>query len=103
MSEPQLDWQQVVLNGGPACFALLDDEKGWYCGRAQRWEGHDYDHKYVSLQELTANLRAEGVKQAIEIISRLPIDNGVPNFTRATAFKSECIRALQTPKEQGQQ
>ena len=40
MAEPKLDWQQVVMNGGPACFALLDDEAGWYCGRAQRWEGH---------------------------------------------------------------
>lgn len=55
--EPQLDWQQVVLNGGPACFAMLEDENGWYCGRAQRWEGHDGEHKFVSLQDLTATIR----------------------------------------------
>ncbi len=48
----QMDWQQVVLNGGPPCFALLDDEEGWYCGRAQRWVGHDGEHKFISLQDL---------------------------------------------------
>lgn len=49
---PYMDWQQVVLNGGPPCFAVLDAEENWYCGRAQRWDGHDYDHKYVSLSDL---------------------------------------------------
>ena len=32
-----MDWQQVVLNGGPPCFHLED---GRFCGRAQRWDGH---------------------------------------------------------------
>lgn len=94
MAEPKLDWQQVVMNGGPACFALLDDEAGWYCGRAQRWEGHDCEHKYVSLEDLTASLRVGGLKRAVEIVSGLPIDNSIPNFTRASAFKKDAILAL---------
>lgn len=52
MSETQMDWQQVVLNGGPPCFARLEDEEGYYCGRAERWEGHDGEHKFVSLDDL---------------------------------------------------
>ena len=50
-NEPQMDWTQAALNGGPPCFALLDDE-GWYCGRAQRWEGHDGEHPFVSLEQM---------------------------------------------------
>jgi hypothetical protein len=45
----QMDWQQVVLNGGPPCFHLED---GRFCGRAQRWEGHDEMHKFISLADL---------------------------------------------------
>jgi hypothetical protein len=48
---PQMDWQQVVMNGGPPCFATLDDDAGRFCGRAQRWDGHDYEHKFVSLED----------------------------------------------------
>jgi len=48
---PQMDWGQVVLNGGPPCFAVLNDERPWFCGRADRWAGHDGDHKFVSLQD----------------------------------------------------
>jgi len=94
MGEPRLDWQQVVLNGGPACFALLDEERGWYCGRAETWGGHDYDHKYVSLETMTASLRLEGLKRAAEIVSKIPIDNHVQNFTRASAFKEAAITAI---------
>lgn len=42
-----MDWQQVVLNGGPPCFHLCED--GYFCGRAKAWEGHDSIHKFVSL------------------------------------------------------
>ena len=56
--ETHMDWQQVVLSGGPPCFAILDDEDGWYCGRAQRWEGHDGEHEFVSLQDLLAQCEA---------------------------------------------
>ncbi len=48
---PRMDWRQVVLNGGPPCFAILDDEGGWFCGRAKRWEGHDGEHKFVWLAD----------------------------------------------------
>ena len=64
---PQMDWQQVVLNGGPPCFAQLEDEAGWYCGRAQRWEGHDGDHKFVSLANLLATVRREVWQEAIRV------------------------------------
>lgn len=45
-----MDWQQVVFNGGPPCFHLED---GRFCGRAERWAGHDGNpHKFVSLRDL---------------------------------------------------
>lgn len=55
--QPKMDWEQVALNGGPPCFALLSDEDGWYCGRAERWDGHDGEHNYVSLEQLLASQR----------------------------------------------
>ena len=50
-NRPQMDWQQVVLNGGPPCFFV---EGGHYCGRAERWPGHGNQafHNYVSLDDL---------------------------------------------------
>ena len=48
----QMDWEQVVLNGGPPCFHVCND--GRFCGRAWRWEGHDEIHKFVSLPEMLA-------------------------------------------------
>lgn len=47
-----MDWMQVVLNGGPPCFHIQKD--GRFCGRAERWAGHiDGDpHKFVPLHEL---------------------------------------------------
>ncbi len=46
----KMDWQQVVLNGGPPCFHISED--GRFCGRAQRWEGHSDDHEFVSLADM---------------------------------------------------
>jgi hypothetical protein len=46
----QMDWAQVALNGGPPCFHVGDD--GRFCGRAQRWDGHDDLHRFVSLADL---------------------------------------------------
>jgi hypothetical protein len=46
-----IDWQQVVLNGGPPCFHVED---GRFCLRAERWEGHDLLHRFVSLRSLLA-------------------------------------------------
>lgn len=48
----EMDWQQVVLNGGPPCFHLCED--GHFCGRAQRWAGHEDLHAFVSLADLLA-------------------------------------------------
>ncbi len=52
-----MDWQQVVLNGGPPCFYLQDD--GRFCGRAERWDGHFSHgidsptiHTFVSISSL---------------------------------------------------
>lgn len=54
-----MDWQQVVLNGGPPCFAIVDGDAS-FCGRAQRWEGHDCHHKFVSLKDLLSNPEQKG-------------------------------------------
>jgi hypothetical protein len=43
----------------------------------------------------TEGLTAEAAWQkAIDIVSALPVDNAVPNFTRAAAFKAEAVAAL---------
>lgn len=49
-----VDWQQVVLNGGPPCFCLED---GKFCLRAQRWDGHFYKgfHEFVPLAAMIAS------------------------------------------------
>ncbi len=46
-----MDWGQVVLNGGPPCF-FIENRK--FCGRAERWAGHGTEtfHSYVSLRAL---------------------------------------------------
>lgn len=41
-----MDWQQVVFNGGPPCFHL---EGINFCGRAQSWAGHPLVHRFISL------------------------------------------------------
>lgn len=46
-----MDWQQVVLNGGPPCFHL-DPADDLFCGRARRWHGHGAIHNFVSLADL---------------------------------------------------
>lgn len=46
-----IDWQQVVLNGGPPCFFI---ENGRFCLAAKRWAGHGSYHQYVSLADLIA-------------------------------------------------
>lgn len=44
-----IDWQQVVLNGGPPC-SFIEGER--FRLRAQRWAGHEILHGYVSLADL---------------------------------------------------
>lgn len=55
-----MDWQQVVLNGGPPCFHLCDD--GRFCGRAAAWDGHEDIHDFVSLHSLLTATFAAGAK-----------------------------------------
>lgn len=42
------DWEQVRQNGGPPCFHIAG---GRFCLRAQRWDGHDDDHRFTTLAE----------------------------------------------------
>jgi hypothetical protein len=54
------DWMQVALNCayGPPCFHFEPD-RGRFCLRAKSWAGHDGDpHKYVSLADLLATVKA---------------------------------------------
>lgn len=59
-----MDWQQVVLNGGPPCFHL---EPGSikFCGRAERWQGHGVKdfHEFVSLRELIEQVERSPVRR----------------------------------------
>jgi hypothetical protein len=73
------DWQQVVLNGGPPCFCLLD---GRFCLRAERWDGHrDGDwpyHKFVSLADVLSLLEAyPGGAETWQPIETAPKDEEV--------------------------
>lgn len=54
-----MDWQQVILNGGPPCFHICED--GRFCLRAKRWFGHKYDaeHDFVSMNELLTQLQSD--------------------------------------------
>lgn len=55
-----VDWQQVVLNGGPPCFAVEHGPR--FCLRAERWMGHKQGfvgtHSFISLETLLATLLA---------------------------------------------
>jgi hypothetical protein len=55
----QMDWQQVVLNGGPPCFYLCNDQH--FCGRAEKWGGHGEPgfHDFVSLADLIHAARTD--------------------------------------------
>ncbi|MDB5490463.1 MAG: hypothetical protein JWO78_312 [Micavibrio sp.] len=50
-----VDWGQVIANGGPPCFHLDGDK---LCFRAKRWPGHDGGsmHQFVSLHEFIEEL-----------------------------------------------
>ena len=88
-SVPQMDWQQVALNGGPPCFALDHERPDRYCGRAQRWQGHDYDHKFVSLEHLLSETRARALQEAVRIVDTAGKEWG----DRAHARKSKAYSA----------
>lgn len=43
-----IDWIQIILNqSAPCCFI----EDGRFCGRAERWAGHEHFHKFISLND----------------------------------------------------
>lgn len=48
------DWSQVIANGGPPCFHLM--QEGDLCLRAERWPGHPIDHSFVSIQTFAARM-----------------------------------------------
>jgi hypothetical protein len=62
--KPTMDWQQVALNGGPPCFYV---EGSKYCGRAERWAGHDGEHKFISLEDMVQQAIADEQKRCWEI------------------------------------
>jgi len=67
-----MDWQQVVLNGGPPCFHLEED--GSFCGRAERWQGHrvkDF-HVFKSLANLIESQQKEvyEFRLSVDILSK---------------------------------
>jgi hypothetical protein len=64
MSAKRADWGQVVMNGGPPCFAVLD---GKFCLRAQRWAGHPEDHAFVSLESLLGLLQQQHQDMAMNL------------------------------------
>ena len=64
-----VDWGQVVRNGGPPCFHVEKD--GRFCLRAARWEGHKpalqgLGHAFVSLADLLDQARGTTCKEAPE-------------------------------------
>ena len=52
-----IDWGQVLRNGGPPCFHI---DSGRFCLRAKRWNGHDVIHPYTTLHD--ASDKARGAK-----------------------------------------
>lgn len=54
-----MDWQQVVLHGGPPCFHR-NPADAKFCGRAQWWEGHKAPgfHEFVSLRDLIESVKS---------------------------------------------
>src|SRR5688500_16782533 len=72
--KPQMDWGQVVLNGGPPCFFV---EGPQYCGRAESWPGHGNPafHDFVPLEYVTEKPLC-AVHQSIENKGALELEVG---------------------------
>lgn len=88
-----MDWQQVVLNGGPPCFH--SDGKYFFCGRALRWEGHPKHHKFVSLADLIRELQkplAELLGPTIEFLEKYQIDRTSVGSASWILFEQELTR-----------
>ncbi len=81
---PQMDWQQVVLNGGPPCFHV---EWPQFCGRAERWPGHGNPafHAYVSLDDYLRQREQEARTEGW-----LPIETAPRDGTKVLFYTPEC-------------
>jgi hypothetical protein len=101
-NEATMDWQQVVLNGGPPCFHV---EGPQYCGRAERWAGHGNPagHNFVSLSALLTNTRASqwqdererlvaACEAALEYLSET-MDEMNPDYTLVAQLESAIKQA----------
>jgi hypothetical protein len=98
----QMDWQQVVLNGGPPCFAV-DEYVDRFCGRAERWH-QDGTHKFVSLADLLSSavaLAKAGMREAAaQVFDKYELMwNGMksgdaPHAARDARMAAKTIRAL---------
>lgn len=67
-----VDWQQVVQNGGPPCFHVEDGVR--FCLRSARWEGHGLSapgHPYVSLERLLATCAHESLVEIDRLSEKL--------------------------------
>ena len=53
-----------------------------------------YDRVVTALTTARKEAREEAFRDAVDLLSREPIDNSVQNFTRASAFKAKAIEAL---------
>lgn len=84
LAAEHMDWMQVVLNGGPPCFHIED---GRFCGRAERWAGHDNDlhrdHPFVSLADLLRHF-----------VSLADLLNGIDRETADPAVKRRIQSAI---------
>lgn len=67
----KMDWQQVSLNEGPPCFAVLGDQDTYYCGRAERWAGHGTHHDFISLERLLSETRVGAIDECVSEVNRL--------------------------------
>ena len=59
MKELTMDWGLIAIHRRPPCF-FVKPGGGRYCGRADRWPGHDTPsqfHAFVSLDDLLVTPR----------------------------------------------
>lgn len=97
VSDVEMDWQQVVRNGGPPCFYVVGTQ---FCGRAKRWAGHGdpVGHEYVSLNALLSELEALSLQGicvycgAIENYESLEDKAGASGEAKRIAHIRECAQ-----------
>lgn len=97
-----MDWMQPVLNESPPCFHIGED--GRFCGRAERWDGHNKTnkfpalHAFVPFKHLLASMRdvgrIEGMEDAIKIISPHNVSSRSANTEIRGQCQSEIRKAI---------